>query len=161
MELIKSWAFSICIAGVAITITQILIPKGSVNKTLEIVLRVFLLSIIVSPVLFSVDFKGITEGSFQNQIESYSQSLKLDMNSMIEEELSLQIEEMIKLQLAEIDVTVKYMDVKVAALGKKEAEIESVYIQLDSAYKIKDTDIRYIISKTVKCEINIKYVEDI
>ncbi len=161
MELIKSWALSICVAAVAITIVQILIPKGNVNKTLEIVLRIFLLSILVSPVLFTVDFKGTVEENFQKEVKRYSQLLQLDMNSMIEEELSLQIEEMIKLQLAEIDVAVKDMDVKVVALGNKEAEIESVHIQFDSAYKIKDTDIRYIISKNVRCEINIKYVEDI
>lgn len=161
MEIIRNWAFSVCIAGVAITITRILIPKGNMNRTFEMVLRVFLLSILVSPVLFTVDFKGIMEDNFQMQIERYSDLLESDMNSILEEELSLQIEEMIKLQLNEIDVTAKDIDVKVVAVGNKEAEIESVYIQLDSRYKIKDTDIRYIISKTVSCEINIKYGEDI
>ncbi len=161
MELIRNWALTLCIAGVAITITQTVVPKGNVNKTLEIVLRIFLLSILVSPILFTLDFKGVKADNFQNQVEKYSQLLESDMNSILQEELALQIEETIKLQLAEIDVDIKSVDVNVTASGSKEATIDSVYIQLGSEYKIKDTDIRYIISKTVNCEINIKYVEDI
>lgn len=161
MELIKNWALSICVVAIAITITQILIPKGNISKSLEIVLRVFLLSILVSPVLFTMDFKETMKDNFQKDIERYSHSLESEMNFMLEEELSLQIEETIKLQLAEIDVTTKEIDVKVVALESREAEIESVYIMLDSAYKIKEADIRYIISRTVKCEINIRYAEDI
>lgn len=161
METIKNWVFSICVVGIAITITQILIPKGNMNKTLEIVLRVFLLSVLISPVLFTVDFEGTLKDNFQKEIDRYSQLLQSDMNLMLEEELSLQIGETIKLQLNEIGVTVKDIDVKVAASSNKEAEVESVSVQLNSEYKIKDTDIRYIIAKTVKCETNIKYVEDI
>ena len=161
MDLIKNWALSICVAGLAITVTQIVIPKGNVRRTLEIVLRVFLLSVLVSPILFSADFKGITLENFQDAVDEYSQSFELDMSSMLEEEISFHIEEMIEQQLAEINVDTENVEVKVVVLGRKEAEIKRVYIQLDSAYKIKDADIRYILSKIVKCEINIKYVEDI
>ena len=86
MDLIKNWALSICVAGLAITVTQIVIPKGNVRRTLEIVLRVFLLSVLVSPILFSADFKGITLENFQDAVDEYSQSFELDMSSMLEEE---------------------------------------------------------------------------
>ncbi len=161
MELIKNWALSVCTVAIVITVAQILIPKGNVNKTLEMVLRIFLLSVLVSPILFDVDFKVTVKENFQKEIERYSQSLESDMNSMLEDELALQIEEMIRAQLSEIDVTANEIEVKVVAVGNKEAEIENVSVRLNSTYKIKETDIRYVIAKIVRCEINIKYVEDI
>ena len=159
MEAIKSWAFSISIAAVVSTITQMLVPKGNLEKVVKISLSVFMLSIIFSPFLLDVDFKMQSEDSFKIEIEDYTQTLELEMSEMIESQLSRQIEELIVAQLSGIDVHKAEVDVLIKAENANTAEVIAVEVKLDEEYKIKDTDIRYQIKNIVDCQTTVVYTE--
>lgn len=159
MDVIKSWVFSVSVAAVIATITQMLLPKGNMEKIVRTALSVFLLSAILSPVLLDVDLKLSTDESFKLKVDNYKRELEGQMSEMIENELSQQIEGLISSRLSEMDVSPVSIEVLVTSDTTTSAEIAAVEVKLDEKYKIKDTDIRYLIRSIADCEIKLVYVK--
>ena len=159
MDVIKSWVFSVSVAAVIATITQMLLPKGNMEKIVRTALSVFLLSAILSPVLLDVDLKLSTDESFELKVDNYKKELEDQMSEMIEKELSKQIEKLISSRLSEMDVSPVSIGVLVTSDTTTSAEIVAVEVKLDEKYKIKDTDIRYLIRSIADCEIKLVYVK--
>ena len=69
METIKEWAFTVCITMVGAALFSMLVPKGSMKKTVQFTISLFFLVSIVSPLIQSpltLDFESLL-GSYDNQ----------------------------------------------------------------------------------------------
>ncbi len=160
MDAVKSWAFSFCITAVAAAVVQMLVPKGSMEKVIRITVRIFLLTAIVSPLVANADLGIMNDIRFELQTEMYTQKFRQETKQIIENEISKQVENMISESLAEMGVYPDEVKAFVISLSDNEVEIEEVTVTLRSNYKIKDSDIRYKISRIVECTIRVNYTED-
>lgn len=160
METVKSWVFSFCTTAVVATLVHMMVPKGNMEKILKITVRMFLISALVSPLIVNADLDITDDISFDFQTEYYTEMFREETNRLIEQELSKQVESMIVEALAEIDIYPEKVEVFIISPDEKTAEIEEVKIELNQHYKIRDTDIRYKISRIVESTISVNYTED-
>ena len=151
--------FSFCITAVAATLVQMMVPKGNMEKIIKITVRIFLVTAIVSPLAVNADFGIMNDIEFELQTELYTQKFREETNQIVERELSKRVEIMISESLAEINVYPDEVEAFVLSVAENEVEIEEVRVSVKSNYKIKDSDIRYKISRIVECPISVYYTE--
>ncbi|HPR40056.1 MAG TPA: stage III sporulation protein AF [Oscillospiraceae bacterium] len=66
MESLAGWAISLCAAGIAVFLCEILLPEGSIAKVFKIAASVFFLTAILAPLLSGFDadtFSDLAESS--------------------------------------------------------------------------------------------------
>ena len=137
-----------------------LVPRGNMEKVIKITVRIFLLAAIVSPLVVNADFEIINDFDFELQTETYTQKFREETKQIIERELSNQVENIISESLAEIGVYPDEVKAFVVTLSENEATVDKISLTLRSNYKIKDSDIRYKISRVVDCPISVIYTEE-
>ena len=137
-----------------------LVPRGNMEKVIKITVRIFLLTAIVSPLVVNADFEIINDFDFELQTETYTQKFREETKQIIERELSNQVENIISESLAEIGVYPDEVEAFVVSLSENEATVDKISVTLRSNYKIKDSDIRYKISRVVDCPISVIYTEE-
>lgn len=137
-----------------------LVPRGNMEKVIKITVRIFLLTAIVSPLVVNADFEIINDFDFELQTETYTQKFREETKQIIERELSNQVENIISESLAEIGVYPDEVKAFVVSLSENEATVDKISLTLRSNYKIKDSDIRYKISRVVDCPISVIYTEE-
>ena len=137
-----------------------LVPRGNMEKVIKITVRIFLLTAIVSPLVVNADFEIINDFDFELQTEMYTQKFREETKQIIERELSNQVENIISESLAEIGVYPDEVKAFVVSLSENEATVDKISVTLRSNYKIKDSDIRYKISRVVDCPISVIYTEE-
>ena len=137
-----------------------LVPRGNMEKVIKITVRIFLLTAIVSPLVVNADFEIINDFDFELQTEMYTQKFREETKQIIERELSNQVENIISESLAEIGVYPDEVEAFVVSLSENEATVDKISVTLRSNYKIKDSDIRYKISRVVDCPISVIYTEE-
>lgn len=137
-----------------------LVPRGNMEKVIKITVRIFLLAAIVSPLVVNADFEIINDFDFELQTETYTQKFREETKQIIERELSNQVENIISESLAEIGVYPDEVEAFVVSLSENEATVDKISVTLRSNYKIKDSDIRYKISRVVDCPISVIYTEE-
>ena len=71
MEFISSWASQIIIAVMIATIIEMIVPKGNNKKYIKIVIGIYILFTILSPVITNA-----FQGDFNNNIKKYEDYLK-------------------------------------------------------------------------------------
>ena len=130
------------------------------EKVIKITVRIFLLTAIVSPLVVNADFEIINDFDFELQTEMYTQKFREETKQIIERELSNQVENIISESLAEIGVYPDEVEAFVVSLSENEATVDKISVTLRSNYKIKDSDIRYKISRVVDCPISVIYTEE-
>lgn len=134
-----------------------LAPKGNLEKIVNVTMRAFVLSAILSPLLLGVEIEFEEYDHLNFAVEDYTYEFETEMSEMVERELSQQIELLISNKLSEIDVYPQKIEVTVESIKTNTAEIVTAIIDLGENYKIKDTDIRYKISGIVDCPIILNY----
>ena len=114
----------------------------------------------MSPLVVNADFEIINDFDFELQTEMYTQKFREETKQIIERELSNQVENIISESLAEIGVYPDEVEAFVVSLSENEATVDKISVTLRSNYKIKDSDIRYKISRVVDCPISVIYTEE-
>ena len=83
MEEIRQWAFGICAAAVACGLTQMILPKSSMQRVFGITSSVFFLVCLLSPVaLVPLTLDITTQEEFQQEADRRADRLRL----MVEEQ---------------------------------------------------------------------------
>ena len=75
MDFLKDWAFSVCCAVLICGIFDILLPEGSFRKTFKVILSLFFICIVISPIT-KINFSDI-----KNDIKISSGAEEFDENS--------------------------------------------------------------------------------
>lgn len=77
MDSVKQWAFSLCAAMIACGIAQMLVPKASLEKIFSLVISVFFLCCLLSPLLLrapgiSIEIKEYTAEQMEEKARALS-----------------------------------------------------------------------------------------
>ena len=107
MEEIRQWAFGICAAAVACGLTQMILPKSSMQRVFGITSSVFFLVCLLSPVaLVPLTLDITTQEEFQQEADRRADRLRL----MVEEQQKDAISESVRLAAADLleDMGVEY-----------------------------------------------------
>lgn len=115
MDIIREWAFAVCVAAVAGSIMRLMCPAGEVAKIYKVTVSVFLLCCILAPVLnstLSVDW-GM-EGFTSSAAEENTGELKATLEAQVEEEF--------------ISSVKAYIESEITAYG---ASAEKIYINVN------------------------------
>lgn len=157
MEQLKVWVFSVCVAGIAGTVAQMLIPKGQMEKVILVAVRVFFLSVLLSPVVLRWDFGEISAGNFSAQQQAYEEAFREETLKMMCESVKTQTQTRIQAALSEIGVSPQRVEVTVK---EDTAEVTEVKITLSKEWKNRETDVRYALRAAGESRAQIEYTEE-
>lgn len=136
MDQIKDIAFSVCVALICGSIMNMLSPDGSLKKIYKLVICVFLLSTIISP-LSEIDFSD----SFNFEDKS-SKAFEIDeemfflgtTEEIVEEQIKNDTEEMFE----EMGIIFKDISVKINILESGNIDINKFTVTIDQNYDFSE-----------------------
>lgn len=117
MEGLQQWALSICASVLIAGLFSVLVPKGSMEKLLRLVVAAFLVMALASPLIQKGSFSSIF--SFEESAENKLKETKT-LEQSINEQMAAQMETTVKNQIA-------------ACLKKLGTENEKVRVSMDIA----------------------------
>lgn len=161
MNWIREWAFSICITLIAISLFSMLMPKGSMEKTVKFTISLFFLSCLIGPFIFNPpSFSLFTNFSNKN----IKDSLNYEIVKTVHNQVLVSIENIIRRNITQFlkknninNINIKKIEININISDDNSILINRIDIFLDSSYKMMDNQIRNIIKKEVEIEPSIIY----
>ncbi len=143
---IKVWAVSLCVAAIAGAIIHMLVPNTSLEKLMRLVIGVFFLSCIISPVLTRLpDMKLSVSG----KAEQHLAEVQGDLTSAVDGQMQNGMETEVSLLLDKKGVTPENISFGYNTVDKNRISISQIDVVLSPEYAVRETEIReYISDKT-------------
>ncbi len=143
---IKLWAISLCVAALAGAIMHILAPKTSLEKMMRLVIGVFFLSCIISPVLSKLpDIKLTFSGKADQSLTEVQERLLSTVDKQTESSMITQVESL----LAQKGVTAENISFEYNTADKNRISISQIDVVISPDYADREAEIReYISGKT-------------
>ncbi len=139
---LSSWAQGIIIAVIIATIIEMILPKGSLKKYVKVVIGIYILFTIVSPIINKFSNNKITINDVINT-DKYTEKME-ESNNKIAKKLSSNNSRTIK------DIYIENLETDIKSrLKQKNFEVSNVYIEAEdeSPYTIKQMKV-YLSSDT-------------
>lgn len=105
MEALKNWAVSVCFAGIAAAVAQMLFPAGSLQKVFRIAVSAFFLCCFVSPLLSVGSSLSLTLPKTQNQTASTAGALEAEMERQMHSAIETKARSLIEDAMQQTGVT--------------------------------------------------------
>ncbi len=143
---IKVWAVSLCVAAIAGAIMHMLAPNTSLEKLMRLVIGVFFLSCIVSPVLTKLPDMTLTvSGKAEQRLAEVQDGLM----SAVDNQMETGMVDQIGLLLNKKGVTPENISFEYNTADKNRISISQIDVVLSPDYAMRETEIRdYINDKT-------------
>lgn len=146
---ISNWAQGIIIAVIIATIIEMILPKGSIKKYIKVIIGIYILFTIVSPIIEKisggkVDFNDVLDSS------AYAKDIE-ESNNKINQKLEANNSRTIK------DIYVENLETDIKEkLKNKGYEVDSLYIKVknDENYTIEEVKLKLYKSKKKENTIN-------
>lgn len=144
MSAIKQWAFSLCATMVACGILQMLMPKSNLEKMLRLVVSVFFLCCVLSPiVLRSPELMVDIEVASDQEIAERSRRVTELAESQARNAAAFALEQMVAGKLSQMGINAHALTININTNGQNAVELASAEIVLDETYKTRhDTLVR-------------------
>ena len=140
MEAIKQWAFSICAAMVACGLSQMLLPKSSMEKIFRTTVSVFFLCCLLSPlVLQKPELRIELEEYAQSDIDARAARLRQVVQSQTAQASEGELKKIIAAKLSQMGINYHSITINMSINGQSENGIDSVEIELARSHA-KDHD---------------------
>lgn len=127
MPAIQQWAFSICAAMVAAGLAHMLMPKSSMEKVMRLVVSVFFLCCLLSPVVFR-NPSILVDIRLETEEEVAARSKKLDQ--LAEEQAMTAarstLEKMIREKFAQRGIKVQAVTIHISTNGQNDSWLDEV-----------------------------------
>lgn len=139
---LSSWAQGIIIAVIIATIIEMILPKGSLKKYVKVIIGIYILFTIVSPIINKFSNNKITINDVINT-DKYTEKME-ESNNKIAKKLSSNNSRTIK------DIYIENLETDIKSrLKQKNFEVSNVYIEAEdeSPYTIKQMKV-YLSSDT-------------
>lgn len=146
---ISNWAQGIIMAVIIATIIEMILPKGSIKKYIKVIIGIYILFTIVSPIIEKisggkVDFNNVLDSS------AYAKDIE-ESNNKINKKLEANNSRTIK------DIYVENLETDIKEkLKNKGYEVDNLYIKVkdDENYTIEDVKLKLYKSKKKENTIN-------
>ena len=150
----SSWAKGIVVAVVISTIIELVLPSGSQKKYIKVVLGVFILFTIISPIIDKVSNNKLDV----NQI--FNTKAGEDKIEKVEETIAKKLESSNSRSIKDIYVSNLENDIKIK-LNEKGYEVNSIYIRVkdDENYTIESVELSIKKNKEENKNTNIEKIE--
>lgn len=161
MEEIRQWAFGICAAAVACGLTQMILPKSSMQRVFGITSSVFFLVCLLSPVaLVPLTLDITTQEEFQQEADRRADRLRL----MVEEQQKDAISESVRLAAADLleDMGVEYRKIYINVHEDEEGgiSISECEVELDESWFPRHQEIREALLDRLGVNVLIGYKKE-
>lgn len=160
MEALQSWALCITFSAVGALLVHALAPKGATEKAMRVMISLFLLSAILSPLLSG---NGITltlpdqgTGNLEAQVEAAQQKVNLALAQQARQE----IEEAAQLALAEIGVTQVEIQVDMDIADDSIISITELKIFVSDSQAGREGLIQEALEQKLGCPVTVKLEGD-
>lgn len=153
MGAIRSWALIICFASIACTMLEIITPNGKMEKMMKLVLGVFMICAIITPLVttfrnIDINFKT---NNYEDDLEEYKNKFDTKMNEIAIDkikDLTLNELNLINIKPRKIDV---FMDMK----DKDCISIKEITVTLDKKNLNKQEEVKKVIEEKLGIKTNI------
>ncbi len=157
METVKQWMICIIVCSLIGTLTTVLMPKGSTQRAMKVVISVFLVSAFLSP------FLGGERIDFQEKLPEFSfhkESLVSEITEIMMKEAEKQT--VIKTKELLADLSVEYVSVEAQASVDNEENIfiENIKIILDYKYRYRQKQITSNLKTMFSSEVEYEWVKE-
>ena len=151
MEEIRQWAFGICAAAVACGLTQMILPKSSMQRVFGITSSVFFLACLLSPIAFVPLSLDITvQEEFQQEADRRADRLRLT----VEEQQRDAVSESVRLAAAGLleEMGVEYRKIYIS--------ISECEVELDESWFPRHQEIREALLDRLGVNVLIGYKKE-
>ena len=153
IDFISTWVQGIIVAVVIATIIEMIIPNGNSKKYIKMVIGIFIVFNIISPIINKFTGKSINFNDFIN-IEKYSQDISTYKKD------TKNIENANNLKIKEVYISNLKNDIK-AKIEDKGYKVNAIKIELEDSEEYIVGSVNMIITKNNTKENRIKEVEKI
>lgn len=169
MEFISSWVQGIIVAVIIATIIEMILPNGNSKKYIKIVIGVYIIFNIISPIINKftgnkLDFSSIIDiNKYEEEIATYEvnpKGLEQNNNSNIKEVYILNFKKTLKAKIEEKGYIVNsiYIDLE----DTEEYEIKSVNLTISKKQNTKDNEnISNAVNKIETVNIQVQINNDV
>ena len=170
IKFMKSWCEGIIIAILISIIIELIVPEGSNKKYIKVVVGIYIIFIVLSPILEKINVEYNIENIFQME----SIEVSADLNENIKDVYVTGIEDSIKKELQEKGYIIQSVDVKVDMNyenikkieiqlleqkdNKKEIQIDPVIINENEKEQNQYSDLKKDISENYQVSIEQIYI---
>ncbi|MCI8496907.1 MAG: hypothetical protein HFE85_01485 [Clostridiales bacterium] len=96
MEALKNWAVSICFAGIAAAVAQMLFPAGSMQKVFRIAVSAFFLCCFVSPLLSIGPSLELSIPEIRGEADSTAEALEQEIERQLQASVEAKVKSLIE-----------------------------------------------------------------
>ncbi len=172
MDFINSWVQSIIVAVIIATIIEMILPNGNSNKYIKVVIGVYIVFNIISPIITKFTGKELTFSSiidinkYDEQVSTYeinTKDLESNNNSNIKEVYILNLKKDMKSKIEEKGYTVNTIQIELE--DNEEYTVKSVNLNMSKNEKSKRNEekqsnrVNKIENINIEVEINNNSVE--
>ncbi len=146
METFKSWALSAVTAATVAAVISLLTPSGNFEKTIKILITLFVLAAFVVPFVKSdvfADFSGVTDG-IKEVIED--NELEKEVREEVADSLQNAVKAEISAYLLQNNIDVKYIGIKVCVEDDNNIFVEKITIALSEYIQTEEFE-KYIATR--------------
>ena len=147
------WVIYICISIICGTIFYMLVPGGNMGKTMKLVLNVFLISSLVSPLMKKFNCQNIS-----NCISKIYNSDDINMyyNEYLKKTDQEKLKSALKIVLAKSGY--KFLDISID-ISKDKSKVKNVYLKMAKDQNYDANQIKQIVQKETGIEPKIIYCQ--
>ena len=157
MEAIRTWAFSVCAAMAACGIALQLMPKSNLTGIFKLVVSVFFLCCLMSPVVLNAP-EGLM--SFESYSGEIAEEKALKLREVIEEQTVLSAERAVKKniedKLNQMGINYHYIAININTNGQSE-KADTVIIMLDKNHEQEHVKLKKQIEEELLMDVHIGY----
>ena len=147
------WVIYICISIICGTIFYMLVPGGNMEKTMKLVLNVFLISSLVSPLVKNFNCQDISN----NLSKIYnSDDINMRYNEYLKKTDQEKLKSALKIVLAKSGY--KFLDISID-ISKDNSKVKNVYLKIDKGQNYDANQIKQIVQKETGIDPKIIYYQ--
>ena len=104
MEALKNWAVSVCFAGIAAAVAQMLFPPGNMQKVFRIAVSAFFLCCLIPPLLSIGPSLDLTLPKTRNEAASAAEALEAEMERQMKSSIETKVKSLIEDAMEQTEV---------------------------------------------------------
>ncbi len=132
MSPVKEWSVAICMAALAATLLQSLVPSGSMERMVKFIIGAFVICAIIQPLSRIVP--EINTGIRDNSKAVYDTRLKNAVDNQISSAARLSVKNLVTAELNKIDIKCKNVDTIMDTNEDNSISINKVVVILAKGY---------------------------
>lgn len=158
MEGVRQWAFALCTAMVVCAVAQMLLPKGNMQKIMQVTMSVFFLCCLLSPiVLQDAELRIELQEDVQQEIDQRAAQLTSEVERQTDQAAQTRLAKLAWQELVEAGINPQAVTIHMNEIGQSTPRVR---IRLTKADRDKDEQVRKIIKQALGLETELLYTEE-